>query len=425
MSDTSADGKSLFQQGRYAEAIPLLQAELAADPKDISTRVFLAASYAQSGRDAEALAEFTKLTELDPNNPQHHGNLGIAYETAGNIEKAKEQFEKALALNANYQMARQHLEALNPPPPPAASAPPRKADAIRRAPSTIAPGGASAPQPVPFPEEIQPPMPGQGYAPRNSGGTITPPAGLNWGAFLLPHFWSIAHSAWLWLILSIFVYPVAAIGLLITGNKVACENRKFSSLDEFKKVQKAWLMWGLIIDGVSLIPLILLFGLISTVVLALLGMKESATQPGMNPQGTAPTFNMQPAQPMPSGGSMPTVPSAPGTGQSGKGSISSVPIYPKAKEMFTLNSQDKQTGATHTSANYTVEASFDDVFNFYKNMAEKSGPYKITWLDQAGARTEVRPGSNEYAAIIGIRSDSIFIHIRKSSTLKTDFTLKN
>jgi hypothetical protein len=295
MSDAGADGKSLFQQGRYAEAIPLLQAELEADPKDISTRVFLAASYAQSGSDAEALAEFTKLTELDPNNPQHHGNLGIAYETAGNIEQAKEQFEKALALNANYQMARQHLEALNPPPPPAASAPRPKADVIRRA-----PGGASAPQPVPFPDEIQPPMPGQGYAPRNSGGTITPPAGLNWGAFLLPFWWSIAHKAWVWMAVSLFVPFVGAIVLLITGNKVACENRKFSSPDEFKKVQKAWTLWGLIIIGIQIVLTVLMWGAIAAVVF---GGMRSAQQQGMNPDGSAPTFE---TQPMPEDGSAPS-----------------------------------------------------------------------------------------------------------------------
>jgi tetratricopeptide (TPR) repeat protein len=300
MSDTGADGKNLFQQGRYAEAIPVLQAELEADPKDISTRVFLAASYAQSGRDGEALAEFTKLTELDPNNPQHHGNLGIAYETAGNIEQAKEQFEKALALNANYQMARQHLDALNPPPPPAASAPRPKADVIRRAPSTIAPGGASAPQPTPFPEEILPPMPGQTYAAGNGGGTITPPEGLNWGAFLLPHFWSIAHSAWLWLILAIFFCPVAAIILLFTGNKVACENRKFSSLDEFKKVQKAWTLWGLIILGILIVLTVLMWTAILTLIFG--GMKNAATQE-MNPDGYAPTFE---TQPKPEGGSAPS-----------------------------------------------------------------------------------------------------------------------
>ncbi|MHB1457931.1 MAG: hypothetical protein ACYC0V_13560 [Armatimonadota bacterium] len=86
-----------------------------------------------------------------------------------------------------------------------------------------------------------------------------PPKGLNWGAFLEPFFWSIAHNAWLWAVLSIFLHLVAVIVLLINGNEIAYQNRKFSTEAEFNAVQRSWLIWGLIIRGGITIAAIIIF----------------------------------------------------------------------------------------------------------------------------------------------------------------------
>lgn len=269
------DGKGLFKQGRYGEAIALLQESLGADPNDITTRVFLAASYAKTGRNEEAIAEFTKLTELDPNNPQHFANLGVAYETVGNGEKAKELFEKALALNPDYQMARQRLDALRPPAPAPATPTNTEVGGVSEAPSPVTAAGPIVPPPAPLQDTAPDPV---SAGPVDAGGPITPPPGLNWGAFLLPFWWSIFHSAWLWVVLSIVICPVAAIVLLITGNRVACENRKFRSLEEFRAVEKAWTLWGLIILGINVVLGLLLGG---TIVALIAGLMSSGGPKGM------------------------------------------------------------------------------------------------------------------------------------------------
>jgi len=97
-----------------------------------------------------------------------------------------------------------------------------------------------------------------------TGATTSPaaessvPEGLNWGAFLLPFWWSIAHQAWVWVFVSI-LFPVAVqVALLIIGNKIAWENRYFASKAEFEKVQNAWLVGGIITYVVLVIAYIYL-----------------------------------------------------------------------------------------------------------------------------------------------------------------------
>lgn len=102
--------------------------------------------------------------------------------------------------------------------------------------------------------------------------------GLNWGGFLMPLWWGIANGSLLgWLVAVIIISSNAilsilpniyasipglssiflilgvelfAIGLvfLFKGNKIAWQNRKFESISQFKKVQKKWLIAGLIIN---------------------------------------------------------------------------------------------------------------------------------------------------------------------------------
>ena len=74
-------------------------------------------------------------------------------------------------------------------------------------------------------------------------------AGWNWGAFLLPLFWSIGNQTWIGLISIISPLGIImGIYLGLKGNELAWKNRKFESVDQFKAVQKAWTKWGLIVD---------------------------------------------------------------------------------------------------------------------------------------------------------------------------------
>ena len=77
--------------------------------------------------------------------------------------------------------------------------------------------------------------------------------GLNWGACLLGPLWSIFHSTW-WGMLAII--PgwglIMCVILLIKGNEWAWQNRRWDSVEQFKAVQRQWLVYGrvLVIVGV-------------------------------------------------------------------------------------------------------------------------------------------------------------------------------
>jgi hypothetical protein len=88
-----------------------------------------------------------------------------------------------------------------------------------------------------------------------SPGAAAPPQilGWNWGAFLLTPFWSIAHSVWIGLLCFVpYVGWVMSIVLGVKGSEWAWQNRRFSSIEEFRDVQRAWMVWGIGINvGVS------------------------------------------------------------------------------------------------------------------------------------------------------------------------------
>ena len=70
--------------------------------------------------------------------------------------------------------------------------------------------------------------------------------GLNWGAFFLGWIWGIAHKTWIsFLSLIPYVGWIMSFVLLFKGNEWAWQNRKFSSPEEFKEVQRKWTLWGI------------------------------------------------------------------------------------------------------------------------------------------------------------------------------------
>ena len=78
--------------------------------------------------------------------------------------------------------------------------------------------------------------------------------GWNWGAFLLNWIWAIGHNVWIGLLALIpYVGIVMAIVLGIKGNEWAWQNRQFSSVEQYKEVQKAWTKWGIIVLIISVV----------------------------------------------------------------------------------------------------------------------------------------------------------------------------
>lgn len=237
----------MFKEGKYQELIPLLKEHLARNPDDIQARACLAASYAQTGNKIDAIQEFIKLTELQPDIPVHYFNLGVAYESAENGVKAKECYEKVLTLNPGHQKAQQRLDDVNAKIGQTPDAAPTSDIQLGSWPAGTALDGSPAPpRAVPPPpvynQSYDPPIPSEVFL---MSRPMAPPSGLNWGGFLLPFWWGIAHSAWLWVVVSLFVPLISSIVLLIKGNDIAFENRQFESMEEFESVQKAWTRWGI------------------------------------------------------------------------------------------------------------------------------------------------------------------------------------
>ena len=79
----------------------------------------------------------------------------------------------------------------------------------------------------------------------NSGQNESIPAelssGWNWGAFMLPVVWAIAHETWFGLLALVpglnLVVPFV---LAARGNELAWQNRRFHSIAHFQEVQRVW-----------------------------------------------------------------------------------------------------------------------------------------------------------------------------------------
>ena len=94
--------------------------------------------------------------------------------------------------------------------------------------------------------------------------------GWNWGAFLLTWVWGIGNKVWLSLLALI---PLPLVGLAmaillgIKGNEWAWQNKRWDSIEHFRKTQRIWMFWGI----ASLIaPFVFILG-ITLIIVGLLG----------------------------------------------------------------------------------------------------------------------------------------------------------
>ncbi len=73
--------------------------------------------------------------------------------------------------------------------------------------------------------------------------------GWNWGAFLLNWIWAIFNKTWIGLLCLI---PYLGIFMLvylgIYGNKLAWQNKRWASIEEFQRIQKLWAIAGLLVN---------------------------------------------------------------------------------------------------------------------------------------------------------------------------------
>jgi len=77
--------------------------------------------------------------------------------------------------------------------------------------------------------------------------------GWNWGGFLMTWIWGIGNNVWISLIALLGLIPYIGwiisltmrIILGIRGSEWAWQNKKWDSIEHFKKMQRTWMWWGL------------------------------------------------------------------------------------------------------------------------------------------------------------------------------------
>ncbi len=91
--------------------------------------------------------------------------------------------------------------------------------------------------------------------------------GWNWGAFLLGWIWGIGNHVWIALLSAIpYVGWVMEIVLGLKGNEWAWRNKKWDSVEHFKRTQRTWTKWGV---GLVILPAVV--GILAAVIIPNVG----------------------------------------------------------------------------------------------------------------------------------------------------------
>jgi cytochrome c-type biogenesis protein CcmH/NrfG len=94
---------SLYDLGRYADAIPYYQQAFVLDPRNINVSTDLGTSLYYAGRPDDALAQFDRSLALDPTHARTLFNVGIVRRDAKNDARgAVEAWERLLAGVPDY-----------------------------------------------------------------------------------------------------------------------------------------------------------------------------------------------------------------------------------------------------------------------------------------------------------------------------------
>jgi len=101
-----------MSQGAYLEAIGLLSQARALMPGQPDIVINLSIAYMRYGDFAQALAMLDMLAEAAPKDKRGHFGRGAALLGLGRLDEARAAFDRALAIDPNYEAARQQLDSL-------------------------------------------------------------------------------------------------------------------------------------------------------------------------------------------------------------------------------------------------------------------------------------------------------------------------
>jgi superkiller protein 3 len=101
-------GDALFGQDQFDEAARYYRGYLAAKPNDVPARGNLAKTLFNKGDLDGAAAEARAILKIRDDAPAHD-LLGRTLASQGKLDQARKEFERALAVDPNFQQAREDL----------------------------------------------------------------------------------------------------------------------------------------------------------------------------------------------------------------------------------------------------------------------------------------------------------------------------
>lgn len=101
--------RQLHAAGRLAEAVPVYERLIAADPRNADALHLLGVAHLQVGRHAEALSLIDRALAARPAFPEAHNNRGNLLKAMGRPADAAAAYRAAIAANPRYAAAHHHL----------------------------------------------------------------------------------------------------------------------------------------------------------------------------------------------------------------------------------------------------------------------------------------------------------------------------
>ncbi|WP_249931206.1 tetratricopeptide repeat protein, partial [Ramlibacter sp. 2FC] len=108
-ADAHAEVQQLVRTGQHAQAMTLVERQLAARPRDPQLRFLKGVIQTETGQAVEALATFTRLTEDYPELPEPYNNLAALQAAQGRLDEARQSLEMAIQLKPGYATAHENL----------------------------------------------------------------------------------------------------------------------------------------------------------------------------------------------------------------------------------------------------------------------------------------------------------------------------
>ncbi|MFT5477242.1 MAG: tetratricopeptide (TPR) repeat protein [Planctomycetota bacterium] len=106
VAQTYARATGLCQRERFAEAIPLLEQVIEADPRAAEFRVLLGVCYSKTDRDGEAIRVLQVALAIDESHERAHLEIASALLHEDRVDEAFQHVRRAIAIRPSYREAR-------------------------------------------------------------------------------------------------------------------------------------------------------------------------------------------------------------------------------------------------------------------------------------------------------------------------------